>query len=250
MFRKAIVGAAIFAAAGCAATAASAATGWTGFYAGVNAGYGGDRFEYPLKGDFAAGMDTFSLDAKATLTSGGFLGGGQLGYNYETAEHWVFGAEADIAATDIEGKVRADGTLGGTLSGTARGDIGSKLSYLSTVRGRVGYDWNGFMLYGTGGLAFGDVKTGFGVNVSSGGSTLFAASDSRSSTATGWTAGTGIEYAIDDHLSFKTEYLYADLGRENLFNTPFSIMGGTGTVKLDVSTRVNIVRAGLNYRFD
>ena len=187
---------------------------------------------------------------KTSLNSSGFLGGGQVGYNYEFPGHWVFGVEADIDASSIEGKVSADGSLTGTVSGTADIKAGSTLGYLGTARARLGYDWGRFMLFGAGGLAYGNVDSKFDVNVMSGSSTLFAATASKSSTRTGWTLGAGFEYVVSDNLTIRTEYLYADLGSYNLISTPFSIMGGSGNLKLDAATTVNVVRIGLNYKLD
>jgi outer membrane immunogenic protein len=181
---------------------------WTGFYVGVNGGYGGDKNTYSIN----------NIGNIASITSGGFIGGGQIGYNWQ-AGSFIYGLEADIQATNIQGKV--------TILGLG---IGSKLDYLGTVRGRFGYAFvpNAF-IYATGGLAYGSVKTNVANIISFGG------------TNTGWTAGAGIEYALTQNWSLKTEYMYVDLGKKNSLIVPGLSVG--------VKNTEHIVRAGLNYRF-
>ncbi|MDB5551830.1 MAG: outer membrane protein Omp31 precursor [Rhizobium sp.] len=185
---------------------------WTGFYIGVNAGYGGDKNSYSING----------LGNIASITSGGFIGGGQIGYNYQfLGTAFVLGLEADLQATNIEGKV--------TILGLG---IGSKLDYLGTVRARLGYAFTDrALIYATGGLAYGRVKTNIANIISFGG------------TNTGWTAGAGIEYALTQNWSLKTEYLYVDLGSKSSFL-------GLGNLSVGVKNHEHIVRAGLNYRFN
>jgi outer membrane immunogenic protein len=176
---------------------------WTGFYAGVNGGYGWGR------SNFSAPFATGNFDI-----SGGLVGG-TLGYNYQVNQ-FVFGIEGDGDASWIDGS-------------TACGSLTCKTSnhWLGTVRGRLGYAFDRFMPYVTGGAAFGDVKTavtGFG---------------SSSDTKGGWTVGGGLEYAINGPWSAKVEYLHVDLGRGGT-------VPGTGA---DANFQTDIVRAGLNYRF-
>jgi outer membrane immunogenic protein len=184
---------------------------WTGFYIGVNAGYGGDKNTYSING----------FGNIASITSGGFIGGGQIGYNYQfLGTSIVAGLEADLQATNIEGKV--------TILGLG---LGTKLDYLGTVRARLGYAFlPNALFYVTGGLAYGNVKTNVANIISFGG------------TNTGWTAGAGIEYALTQNWSLKTEYLYVDLGKKTNLLFPGLSVG--------VKNTEHIVRAGLNYRFN
>jgi outer membrane immunogenic protein len=184
---------------------------WTGFYIGVNGGYGGDKNTYSING----------FGNIASITSGGFIGGGQIGYNYQfLGTSIVAGLEADLQATNIEGKV--------TILGLG---LGTKLDYLGTVRARLGYAFlPNALFYVTGGLAYGNVKTNVANIISFGG------------TNTGWTAGAGIEYALTQNWSLKTEYLYVDLGKKTNLLFPGLSVG--------VKNTEHIVRAGLNYRFN
>jgi len=150
----------------------------------------------------------------------GFVGGGQIGYNWQGASPLVLGIEADFQGT---GQSRTD-TVGAF-------SLEQKLPWFGTVRGRIGYAFDRVMLYATGGLAYGDYK----LTVSGPGG-----SASDDATKTGWTVGGGVEWMFAPQWSTKLEYLYIDTGDRDvtLFGVPF-----TGRAK------DNIVRVGLNYHF-
>ena len=145
-------------------------------------------------------------------TSGGLVGG-TLGYNYQVGQV-VFGLEGDLDWSNIGRSTACGGT-----------NCTTRNNWLSTVRGRLGYAFDRFMPYVTGGAAFGDIKNSV------------AGVANASSTNAGWTLGGGIEAAIAGPWTAKLEYLYVDLGRGG------SVLGS------DASFHANIVRAGLNYRF-
>jgi outer membrane immunogenic protein len=117
---------------------------------------------------------------------------------------------------------------------------------MSYVRTLVGYAWDRFLVYGTGGLANGQVNSSASVAVGAGGGggQILA---SQNSGRIGWTAGGGFEYAITKTLTVKTEYLYVNLGTPTAFNQ--TILGIVG-INIGEKTTANIVRAGLNYKFD
>jgi outer membrane immunogenic protein len=211
----------VFAIAGllglCAATGASAADlprsyskapayvaptyyNWTGLYVGANAGYG-------WAPDFAS-------DAK------GFVGGGQLGYNWQTGA-FVFGVEGDIQYTSL--KSTAD--LGGGVTATG------KIPAFATARGRIGYAFDRWMVFGTGGFAY--TKTDLSLT-----NGIATVSDSKWSS--GYALGGGVEWALWDRWSVKAEYLYVHSGNVEL--TLGGVSGGG-------SYNINVARAGLNYRF-
>ena len=175
---------------------------WTGFYVGINGGGGWGRSDFSTP--FAS--DSFN-------TSGGLVGG-TLGYNYQMGQV-VFGLEGDMDWSNIRGS----GTCGGGLSCSVRND------WLGTARGRLGYAFDRFMPYVTGGAAFGNIKTSV--------DTL----GSSNQTKAGWALGGGIEAAIAGPWTAKVEYLHVDLGR------------GSSVLGSDARFDANIVRAGLNYRF-
>jgi outer membrane immunogenic protein len=174
---------------------------WTGFYVGIN---GGGAWG---SSDFAAPFTTGSFDI-----SGGVVGG-TVGYNWQMGQI-VFGLEGDVDWSNIRGSVPCGLTTCETRN-----------SWLGTARGRLGYAFDRFMPYVTGGLAVGDIKT------------TIAGVGSASDTKAGWTVGGGLEAAIAGPWTAKVEYLYVDLGRGG------SILGS------DAKFTTNIVRAGLNFRF-
>ena len=257
---------------------------WTGFYVGGNIGYSWGR---------SSGTEAFSDATSGAILSAsairfdmdGVIGGGQVGYNWQS-DRWVFGLEADIQASGQKGDGPfscSGGTVGATtlagLSGPCSaghlgdtapfnvtafpviGDIAQKLEWFGTFRGRVGLTATPtFLIYATGGLAYGEVKTSEtvgGVNITglqgTNGSTLtpVAAAFGNSSTRVGWTVGAGIEGVISGNWTAKLEYLYIDLGNiSGAFVTPILAPSGA-FVATSYNSHItdNIVRVGLNYRF-
>lgn len=201
---------------------------WTGAYVGLNVGFGGGKAKHPI--NLSDGAGTTFLDGSADLTSSGFLGGVQAGYNYQI-DQWVVGVEADFQGSGIKGEGSFSVDIPGGPSFDAK--AGTRLNWYGTVRGRAGVlATDRFLVYATGGLAYGQTK-----------SYLKADGDELSAkkTKAGWTIGAGAEYAITDNVTFKTEYLYTDLGKANLFNDGF--------VSLDRKFNFHTVRAGINFKF-
>ncbi|MCW2316974.1 outer membrane immunogenic protein [Rhodoblastus acidophilus] len=205
---------------------------WTGFYIGANVGYGGDTFDYPVN---VARVGSGS----AHLTSGGVLGGGQVGYNKQFGSY-LLGLEADIQGTDVKAELGAGGAVGGT---TFDGKAGSSLDYFGTVRGRLGYlATSNILVYATGGFAYGGLNSYAKGSIAGVGS----ASLTKDSDLTGWTVGGGAELALNPQWSVKGEYLYADLGKATLASG--NILGTSAS--LSVKPTVNVFRIGLNYKLD
>jgi outer membrane immunogenic protein len=164
---------------------------WAGPYIGGNLGY-------------AWG----SVDNNPTKPSG-VSGGIQGGYNWQNGP-FVFGLEGDIQITG------SDDTFAPWKFSNP---------WFGTVRGRAGYAFNNIYLYGTGGLAFGELRAEtFGL--------------SESHTNAGWTVGAGAEFGLVQNWTAKIEYLYVDLSNSN-----FSITGVSN------GYRFGVVRAGVNYHF-
>ena len=178
---------------------------WSGFYIGVNGGGGFGRSTW----DSTGGFDI----------SGGLVGG-TVGYNYQIGQA-VIGIEGDIDWADINGTTTTTCALGCKTSD----------SWLSTVRGRLGYAAGRFMPYVTAGGAFGNIQAS---------SPTLAG---NSTTNAGWTVGAGLEFALVGNWTLKAEYLFVDLGKFNC-----GLGCGLSTVD-NVSFDANIVRAGVNYRF-
>ena len=185
---------------------------WTGFYVGVNGGVGFGRSTW----SGATGSSGFN-------TSGGLVGG-TIGYNYQMG-HTVVGLEGDLDWSNIRGSTTA---LPCTTSCETRN------SWLGTARGRIGYAFDRFMPYVTGGLAVGDV-TGYHVTKNTG---------TSSSTEVGWAAGAGVEYAFAADWSASLEYLYADLGSSDC---KVGVCSYTGPTTVEFAT--SLVRVGVNRRW-
>ncbi|RDJ25286.1 porin family protein [Bosea caraganae] len=185
---------------------------WTGFYIGANAGYAWGQVDSSALGTLNSFDDP-----------DGFVGGGQVGYNYQIGQ-WVLGVEADFQGADL--KATASDPFFGLRAS-------NELNWFGTVRGRVGYAFDRFLPYVTGGFAYGNVKN----KISGPG---FSVSDDN--TQYGWTLGGGLEYAFTNNLTVKAEYLYVDLDKESIV-----VPGGTFTGS--VGTKFSVARVGLNYKF-
>jgi outer membrane immunogenic protein len=181
---------------------------WTGFYVGLNAGYGWGN------SDWSGAGGNFQVAPK------GFLGGGTLGYNYQTGV-FVWGLEGDIDYMNLKG----------TAPSAVCASCTFKDTWLGTFRGRIGYSFDRWLPYITGGAAYGNAY-------------VSTATGSASGTKQGWTAGAGVEYAWFGNWSAKLEYLYVDLGT----TTCSQAACGFATDE-QVKFKANLVRAGVNYRF-
>src|ERR1041385_6146921 len=180
---------------------------WSGFYAGIN---GGGAFG---NSDLSNALGSTSFD----VTGG--LAGGTVGFNFQ-AGRIVYGLEADGGWSGLKGSTTNAVCVSCETSNP----------WLATARGRIGYAFNRVLPYVTAGGAFGDVKIarpGFA---------------GETDTRAGWTAGGGVEVAINGPWTAKVEYLYADLGSANC-------SAANCGVSTSADLTANIVRGGINYRF-
>ena len=223
------------------------ALNWTGWYVGLSAGGTWAHIDTQTTLPFAfAGVNVpvYGAASSPTLDPSGFVGGGQIGYNYQ-AGRWLFGIEADIQALSDKKSIVTSITPPGSPTLTAVTSVSA--NWLATVRGRLGITAGNLLLYGTGGLAVADLKYAQNSIYSPCGPGICAESASISSTKAGWAAGGGFEYAMSRNWSVKGEYLYTQFkgvstsGLESAFFTTF--LHNTGNYG------INIARAGVNYRF-
>ena len=131
----------------------------------------------------------------------------------------------------------------------ALSDQGQKLEWFATLRGRLGATVTpGALAYVTGGSAVGEVMTAGTVFGFDGDGNPVNTIVSSHNTKAGWTVGGGIEGRLAGNWTAKLEYLYLDLGTVSTVPTP----AANATVATAFSSRVtdNIVRAGINYKFD
>lgn len=203
---------------------------WTGFYAGLNAGAGFNNK--------SSGYTTGSGYSQTTFTTtgggfgngndAGFTGGAQAGYNMQFGG-FVAGVEADINYLD-RGNGGATTVFDGSNT-TYTFNRGDSNNWFGTVRGRVGYAFDRFLPYFTGGGGTSGVLIGNG----------------NSGSSSGWTLGGGVEYAISNTMSLKVEYLHVKLGDNNnqlAFNTNTNQF-----FSFKNENKFDVVRAGINYRF-
>ena len=187
---------------------------WTGFYIGAHVGSGWSTEEWGFA-DGGSAVGNFNLN--------GFLGGGQIGYNWQSG--WaVFGVEADASVTDIKG-------TGVCFGGDT--NCSSKIDALGTITGRFGGAVDHALVYVKGGGAWAHDK--HTITCCNG----FTSSDSK--TTWGWTVGAGVEYAFAPNWSGKVEYNFLDFGKDRFTFEE--------TDPIDIRQTVHTVKFGINYRF-
>jgi outer membrane immunogenic protein len=174
---------------------------WTGLYVGVHAGGG--------FADLGSGFNTGS----------GFVGGGQIGYNYQI-NHWVWGLEVDVAGTSAQNSFGVPGLLTANINWNT----------LTTLTPKFGYAVNNWLLYGKVGGAWADISV-------SASSPFFGTLSAGGGTGSGWVVGVGAEYAFWNNWSAKVEYNHFDFG------------GDTSVFSSGSSATFDAVKAGINYHF-
>lgn len=187
-----------------------AAYDWTGFYVGANAGVAWnnttveDRFTF--NNERIPGL-AHDLDGNQAA----FTGGAMLGYNYQI-DHIVLGAEADFNYLGFSADQKDERTI--TYEGTTWTNT-NKLSFeadwFGTIRSRVGYAVDNWLVYGTGGAAYGSMSVDHEFTGSDGALSGSKVNGNVDTVNWGWTVGGGVEYGID-RWSLGVEYLYVDLG--------------------------------------
>jgi outer membrane immunogenic protein len=244
---------------------------WTGFYVGVNGGgsWGRSRTDLVLGQPSRSGDVAETAIGSTSRSMNGGLGGLQAGYNFQTGAY-VLGLESDIQITSQKGDAQLADTLiipqvcaapctpPPPLVTTGTLDYAQRLPWFGTFRGRVGVTPSDrWLVYATGGLAFGEIKSDASFTVPPTGSVCAApctpaptgsAAGSFSQTRVGWVVGAGVEAALGGGWTGKLEYLYMDLGDiDNVFASTVPHFSGTFLAGSRVTD--NIVRVGVNYRF-
>ncbi|MDR3375420.1 MAG: porin family protein [Ancalomicrobiaceae bacterium] len=184
---------------------------WTGAYVGANIGA---NLAHGVAGD-----------------SSGVIGGLQAGYLWQTGQ-FVYGLEADVSlGNNSKSTSFSDAVLGGVS--TQRDRIDWNTSY----RGRLGYAFDRFLVYGTGGLALANIESRFS-NTNNG----VTVTDKNTNFRAGWSLGAGLEYAITNNVTVRGEYLHNGFGHYNVN------YGGNG-VSVRQNIDENLLRVGVNYKF-
>ena len=214
---------------------------WTGFYIGIHGGgawFDKDWF-YPCT------PTNLLIPLPCDLSQGGhtgasWLAGGQIGFNYQVGQ-WVWGMEAQFSATRIEGD-NLD------IAFPTQERLHSRTDFIGTVAARLGLAWDRVLLYAKGGFAW--VHDDYWLTLAPqqilAGSTFATADETR----WGWMVGAGIEYAFAQNWSVKLEYNYLDLGTKRIAFTSTGVVPTQPPFDEDIEQRIQVVKVGLNYRFN
>lgn len=252
-------------------------TPWTGWYAGLNAGYAWsgasvdtastNTFTFPGFGgpNLASAITTLS-NFNTPVHNNGFMGGGQIGGNWQVGQIWIAGIEADIQSMAgsqdthaFTSSVVVPGFPANTVTQSA--SVSRQLDYLGTMRGRLGLLVGTVLFYGTGGLAYGDVRASTSIAQTllgpAGGIVppTWTAAGATAGALVGWTAGAGAEWLLSPNWSTKVEYLHYDLGARTYgvgsLATNAAGIGPFTVNAVQSNARFNgdTIRAGLNYHF-
>jgi outer membrane immunogenic protein len=205
---------------------------WSGCYIGLNAGGGWTQTEFTNTVNTTA-FGHLNPGESFSYTNSGFIGGGQVGCNYQINQ-WVLGVEGTLAGTTIKGDATNLAILNDDVFTT-------KINSLGTVTARIGYAWNNVLLYAKGGYAGANVQFSVSDTV---GPNFGAGSQTR--WQSGWMVGGGFEYGLTPNWIIGAEYNYIDLGTAN-----YEVGGGSsvGSYAFDVRTRISTVLARLSYKF-
>jgi len=194
---------------------------WTGFYVGGHTGYG-------------RGSNSATLwDPVPTSTSGNFsgvIGGVQAGYNWRHSSGLLLGVEGDLTFPSY----LASNSITSLIS-TPRNDFFEQWDYVGTVRGRIGYATNHWLLYATGGFAFMGERF---INTPA----VTGLEEKHIAVRPGWAAGAGAEYAFAPHWTVRLEYLYSQFERANV-----TVPSGT---QYTSTNDLHMLRLGLNRKID
>lgn len=193
----------------------SPAFNWSGFYVGAHLGAGSSNIRWA----YDPGPGT------AHHNGSGAFGGIQAGYNMQY-DSLVFGAEGDISYAGINGN---------TPCPNPNFECQSRINWLGSARLRAGFAFDQVMIYGTGGVGFGNVRIQTVDLVGALGT------NGQTRTRAGWALGAGAEFAFADGWSLKGEYMYYDLGRAN-----YTVDGGAN---VSARTHVHTGKIGVNFRW-
>ncbi len=205
---------------------------WTGFYIGGNGGgaFGSNKSDFNVGG----GPTFASID----LATKGAIGGAQVGYNWQTGA-MVLGVEADFQASGLKGDISTP-CIPPFCGLPLTASYEQSVTWFGTARARAGYAQSGWLLYATGGYAYGRTETN--ASATAGPVTAAVKTDNINS---GWTVGGGAEVMFAPRWSVKVEYLYVDLGK----TTNSYVFTGLPTLNDTTHVSFNVFRAGVNFRF-
>lgn len=209
---------------------------WSGFYVGAHAGYGTGKARTTMNTLNAAG-DMLTPTANVSFDADGFLGGAQVGYNFQ-ADQFVFGVEGEYSFANIKGSFHFDPTRPEAMAG-------GKLSSIAAIKARAGVAFDRTLLFATAGYAMGKIESHINnywalapaVDVATGKDTLH-----------GFVAGAGVEHALTDNISLKGEYNFYGFGRGD-FNMLSSALPPGAVLKTEPKINLHTFKVGVNFHF-
>ena len=232
---------------------------WSGFYTGLNAGAAWGSYDPQT----ATNSDKGKIDAASAAVINsfgnqsikplGFGGGAQAGYNWQVG-NWVAGIEGDFSYLHLSGAATTFVPFAPPSISTAVISAYGNANWVATVRPRIGWAANNWLLYATGGVAVTNFKDDFALtgvnppppNPPPNGS-FYQQSSHLNNIPLGYAVGGGFEAAINERWSVKAEYLYVDFGRSTATQTATNVPVLMPTQSADL--KVNLARVGLNYRW-
>lgn len=219
---------------------------WTGFYLGLNAGYGfSGKNRASYTGDAAYLAQGPNAPQSYSLKRSGFLGGAQIGYNIQSGS-LVYGVEAD--ANFAGGSNKTATVIATNATGAAKHQLGA----FGTLRARAGFLLTDrWLAYGTGGLMVGQTKFSNTLTGTAGALLGGIWTGSNDKTKAGYVVGAGTEYALTNNITAKLEYMYYDLGKSSVRVAPANAAATASLVvpSLRESNNGSLLRTGLNLKF-
>jgi outer membrane immunogenic protein len=253
-------------------TASEGSSTWSGFYMGVNAGYGFGETKHDrplcvdscddgvLDDDFidveATDFDDFEAGGTFKGDLKGYLGGLQFGGNF-VSNRLLIGAEASFSLSALAATINTvdeDWNIQGDPDFSAV--MRDELSNLGFAEAKLGVANDSYVVYVRGGLALGELKSSLDLAGDDGASENFTLSSDTSALRAGWTVGGGLDIMVGEKTSLGFAYNYVDYGSElsseiaevNVDNSD-DANGSIGIVERDISGQMHLVRASLNYHF-
>jgi outer membrane immunogenic protein len=214
---------------------------WTGVYGGFDAGYGRGPSSGILTDATGNPLDAYDVPVR------GNFAGALVGGNYQFNQ-FVVGAEADFQWGNLTANSQADSSFtapAGTFPGGPF-TISTTIKEFGSVRARLGYAFDRFLIFGTGGWAWGSPTTGYALlgeppfGVSGASTGIFV----NNADLSGWTVGAGLDYAFTNNVFGRIEYRYTDLGTTSFLNVPTN--SGESGNKVTISD----IRVGIAYKFN
>ncbi len=204
---------------------------WSGFYLGVNGGWGSSRNCFT---NTAIAGIAIPLVGEGCHDATGGTAGGQVGYRWQSGA-FVFGLEAQGNWADFRGSNPSLAALGATNR--------TRIDAFGLFTGQVGYAWNNTLLYVKGGAAITDNRyegllTGTGTVI-----------DRVSPTRWGGTVGAGVEFGFAPNWSAGVEYDHLFMGTQNNAFTSVFPVAGVNTRTDSIRQDADLVTARVNYRW-